>query len=259
MTPPGDETRRYSDEEVRRLLQRAAELESEDRSLPAPSQGPTLADLEAIASEAGINPVLLRQAARELEGVGGRSASPPSRSAALLGAPVTVEMERVVRGEIPDTVLERLLPAIQRAADGVGQPSVLRRTLTWQSADPQKMRILQVAVSVGRGETRLFIEERYGSLAGGLFGGILGGVGGGVGLGVGLGVGIGALGSALFATLFPLAAMGGAYAIARTAYKGTVQGRTRALNRLMDEMLAIVEDGLGDGPGEGPPALNSRS
>lgn len=248
MTPHRDSSRRYSDEEVRRLLQRAAELESEDASLPAPLEGPTLADLEVIAAEAGLDPVLLRQAARELDERGDRSVADGSRYASLLGAPLTFELERVVEGEAPEAVLERLLPAIQRAADGMGQPAVVGRTLTWQSTDSQKSRVLQVAVSVGHGETRILIEERYRSLAAELFGGILGGVGGGVGLGVGLGVGIGALGSALFATLFPLAAFGGAYAIARTAFRGTVRGRIRTLTRLVQEMLAILEDGLEDEP-----------
>jgi len=45
-------------------------MESEDRSLPAPSEGTTLAELEAISSEAGLDPLLLRQAARELEARG---------------------------------------------------------------------------------------------------------------------------------------------------------------------------------------------
>jgi hypothetical protein len=246
MTPDRSSSRRYSDEEVRRLLQRAAELEREDRSLPASPEGPTLADLEGIAAEAGLDPVLLRQAARELDAGGQGSDASRGRSSAFLGAPLVFELERVVEGEAPDSALERLLPAIQRAADGMGHPSVVGRTLTWQSTDSQKARILQVAVSAGDGETRILIEERYQSLAGELFGGILGGVGGGVGLGVGLGVGIGALGSALFATLFPLAALGGAYAIARTAFRGTVRRRIRTLNRLMEEMLVLLEDGLAD-------------
>jgi hypothetical protein len=88
----------------------------------------------------------------------------------------------------------------------------------------------------------LAIEERYGELAGGLFGGMVLGGGSGVGLGVGFGVGLGALGSALFATVFPIAAFGSFYGLSRLIYKRAVSGRYNKLIRLMEEMVAAVED-----------------
>ncbi len=67
-----------------------------------------------------------------------------------------------------------------------------------------------------------------------------------MGIGVGFGVGLGALGSALFAAVFPLTVIGGAYALARAIFRNTVYGRMRTLTRLMNELVATVEDGLGD-------------
>ena len=128
----------------------------------------------------------------------------PAPSGGFLGAPTVFELERVVPGEAPQAALERLVPHLQRASDGVGQPSLLGKTLNWVSQDASKTRTLQVTVGVSRGETRVIIEERYGNLAGSLFGGIMGGGGTGIGLGVGMGVGLGALGSVAFATLFPV-------------------------------------------------------
>ncbi|MCJ7627270.1 MAG: hypothetical protein MUO50_02665, partial [Longimicrobiales bacterium] len=154
------------------------------------------------------------------------------------------ELERTVRGEVSPSVLERLVGPLQRASNGMGHPSLLGKTLTWQSEDSSKTRTLQVTVSVGRGETRLSIEERYGNLAGALFGGIRGGGGTGLGLGVGMGVGLGALGSPLFAILFPIGVMGGAWALARGIFRNSVYGRMRILTKLMNEMVATVEDGL---------------
>jgi len=241
-----DSSRRYTDEEVRNLLKRASELESQGTTLPAPTQGPTLLDLEEIALEAGINPTLVRQAARELDTPSSGLRAMTPQTSGILGAPTVFELERTVYGEVSPAVLERLVPHLQRAADGVGHPSLLGKTLTWQSADAQKVRVLQVSVSVGRGETRLSLEERYGNLAGSLFGGIVGGGGVGMGLGVGLGVGLGALGSAVFATVFPAAIIGGAYALARTIFRSTVRGRIRTLTKLMNELVATVEDGLGN-------------
>jgi len=244
MTPNPSSSRRYTDDEVRQLLKRASELESQGPSLPAKVDGPTLAEIESIASEAGINPALIRQAATELDSPSGQVTLLPPRASAFLGAPTVFELERTVRGEVPVSVLERLVAHIQRAADGMGHPSLLGKTLTWQSEDASKTRALQVSVSVGRGETRLSVEERYGNLAGALFGGIMGGGGTGLGLGVGFGVGLGALGSAAFAVLFPIGVIGGAWALARGIFRNSVHGRMRTLTKLMNEMVATVEDGL---------------
>ena len=231
--------RHYSDEEVQALLERAAQLESQGTALPAPARGTTLEELEAIASEAGIDSSLIRQAARELDSPLGRSpARQTGPAVAFLGAPLANELVRTVAVEASRETLESLVPIIQMAADGIGQPSLMGRTLTWQGRDSARSRTLQVTVSVGRGETRLAIEERYGELAGGLFGGmVLGG-----GSGVGLGVGLGALGSVLFATVFPIAAFGSFYGLSRLIYKRAVSGRYNKLIRLMEEMVAAVED-----------------
>jgi hypothetical protein len=163
-----------------------------------------------------------------------------------LGAPLAFELQRTVPGEVSVSVLERLVPHIQRVAEGVGHPSLLGQTLSWQSESPQKLRILQVSASVGRGETRLSIEERYGNMAQNLFGGIMGGGGMGVGMGVGFGVGLGALGSVAFAVAFPIFAMGASFALSRAIFRNSVRGRMRALTRLMNEMVATVEEGLGE-------------
>lgn len=248
MSTTSDSSRRYSDDEVQQLLKRAAELETEAPSVPAIRDGPTLEEVESIASEAGINPDLVRQAARELDSSSGGVTVLAPQTSGFLGGPTVFELQRVVRGEASQATLERLVPHLQRAADGLGHPSLMGRTLSWQSEDSSKMRTLQVTVSVGRGETRLSVEERYSNLAWGLHGGIIGGGGLGTGLGVGLGVGLGALGSAAFATLFPLGALVGAWALARGVYRSMVGARMRTLAKLMNEMVATVEDGLDENP-----------
>jgi hypothetical protein len=244
MTPDSRSTRRYTDDEIRHLLKRASEIEQQGGLVPARVAGPTLEDLEAIASEAGINPEAVRKAAQELETGSPVVPSIGHRGSGFLGAPLSIELERVVKGEASTDVLESLVPLIQGAAEGLGHPSLMGRTLTWQSEDASKTRVLQISVRTTRSQTRIVVSERYGNLAGGLFGGIIGGVGGGVGLGVGFGVGLGALGSALFATVFPLGIITGSYLIARTAFKSTVQGRMRTLTRLIEDLRRAVEDGM---------------
>lgn len=251
MASGSDGSRRYTDEEVRELLERASEMDSRNALPSGSSQGTSLQELESIAQEAGISPHAVRQAARDLE-MDSRGATALSRGTAarFLGAPGTVELERTVEGEVQDSALEALIPTIQRAADGVGQPSFLRRTLSWQSNNPQSARTLQISVRVTGGKTHIMLEERYRNLAGGLFGGIISGVGGGIGLPVGLGVGLGALGSTAFAVLFPAAAVGGSYLLARSIFRSFVRKRARILERLLDDLTAQVEDATGQEKGE---------
>jgi hypothetical protein len=231
--------RRYSDDEVGRILERAADLESHGAPSATQSGGMSLAELEEIGVEAGLDAGLLRQAAHELEmGIEPRASG---RFGALFGAPLEMELEREVIGELGEEGFERLVPMIQMAADGLGHASVIGRTLTWQSTDVQKQRALNIAVTSRDGRTRISIGEKYGTLAGGLFGGIVGGVGGGMGFGVGMGVGLGALGSVLFATLFPIGAIGGSYLLARTVFTATVTNRRRILSELLERVAAEVE------------------
>jgi hypothetical protein len=220
--------RRYTDEEVRKLLDRASELESESKYLTAPTDGPTLQELEAIAEEAGLNALALREAARELDAHGEGTILPSETTRGFLGAPVAIVLRRSIPGEVPESVLENLVAVLQRT-----------------------------------GETHVVLEERYENMAWSIHGGIIGGGGLGVGLGVGFGVGfgaaLGALGTIAFTTLFPVAALGGSYLLSRRIYAAFVRRRSAAVQGLLDELVAIVE-GSADGEearrlGEGPKGL----
>src|SRR5205823_5858192 len=79
--------RTYRDEEVALILQRAAGLERK-RQLDRPAL--SLAEVEAIAGESGIDPAMVRQAARDLENE--RQAGLGTR---LAGVPVRRTLERV--------------------------------------------------------------------------------------------------------------------------------------------------------------------
>lgn len=66
MNEPSPPARLYDEKEMRRLLERATELQKEEGSTPVPGGGLSLAELEEIAGEAGIDPRYLRRAAAEL-------------------------------------------------------------------------------------------------------------------------------------------------------------------------------------------------
>jgi hypothetical protein len=65
MTESGEHRRRYGDKEVGLILKRAAEIQSQGPESAA-GGGLGLRELEEIATEAGIDPNSLRQAAAEL-------------------------------------------------------------------------------------------------------------------------------------------------------------------------------------------------
>jgi hypothetical protein len=242
MTEVDHPLRRYGEAEVAKILRRATELQHEEPLRARSSEGLSLAELEEIAAEVGIDPQLLRRAAVELDSVAGK----PDGWAKILGDRMTLLQETVVPGELPDGAFEALVPIIQEVADDFGQPSLLGRTLTWRAETASKTRSLQVMVSARNGGTHIRVEERLHQLAGGLFGGTLGGVGGGVGLGVGLPVGIEVLGSALFATAFPLAVLGVTFVVARQIYRAVARTRRKVLATLLQRLAAAVTEAIAE-------------
>jgi hypothetical protein len=61
MTAPDHPTRRFSEEEVGRLLERATEIQRREGASADSAGGLTLGELEEIALEAGIDPGHLRR------------------------------------------------------------------------------------------------------------------------------------------------------------------------------------------------------
>ncbi len=84
--------RRYTDEEVAAIFERAAETEHTALPVAAVGKGMTLAALQEIGREVGISPALISHAARSLEMAG----MPTSRR--FIGLPIgvgrTVEFDR---------------------------------------------------------------------------------------------------------------------------------------------------------------------
>jgi hypothetical protein len=224
--------RRYTDAEVRLLLEKAARVQGR---MPAARQprGLTLAELEEVAEEAHIDVARLREAARELDIE--RSARPAGTAARLAGAPLRIQVEHVLPFEVDEDGLQGLVMSIGSAAGDVGEPRFVGRTFTW-TASTSAGRRTEVRVSVQRGTTSIQIEERYGELAGGLFGGVLGGVGGGVGVGAGSAV-ASALGSVALAVAIPAAVIGGSYAACRLGFGAYVRSRARQLNAICERIV----------------------
>ena len=226
-------SRRYSEKEVGLILRRATELQRSEPTAADPT-GLTLAELQDVATEVGIDPTYLRRAAAELESGAGTGVSEK-----LLGAPLAFVLERTVPGEFPESGFEELVPLMQAATVGQGNASAVGKTLTWSSRSDTNTSSQQVLVAIRDGETLIRIEERLAGFAGGLFGGVLGGFGGGVGLGMGLPLGL-TLGF-LPGILLPVALVGGTYAGVRAYFASHVRRRRARMQDLLDQLADRVE------------------
>jgi len=233
MTEPNNAPRLYDEKEVGELLERATDLQRQDPVRAAASGGMSLAELEEIAAEAGIDPRFLRRAAAEMASGG----TVPEGWEHITGERLTLVREAVVPGELDQDGYERMVEVIQTTAQEHGQPSLLGRTLTWQAETASKTRTIQVTVTSRDGETHIRAVERLHQMASGLFAGTV--VGGGVGLGVGAGLplALSVFGSGLLAFAFPAASVTLLLLACREIYRNIVRKREIALSTLVDAMV----------------------
>ncbi|MDX1647641.1 MAG: hypothetical protein R3304_10890 [Longimicrobiales bacterium] len=241
MSEPDRPQRVYGEEEVGRILQRATELQHREPKPTTP--GLTLAELEEVAAEAGIDPVHLRRAAMEVEA--GTDAT--GVWSHVVGETLKITRDISLPGELDQSGFEWVAAAIQDAATEHGQPSLLGRTLTWRAETASKTRTTQIVVSSRGGQTSVRLEENLAQIASGLFGGLTVGGGVGVGVGVGLPLALEVLGSTLFAVAAPLGMMSLGYVAARAAYRIVVKRRRDAVDALFDRVVREAQAAIDEG------------
>lgn len=232
MTDSTDLSRIYGDQEIGKILKRATELQHREPN--APPAGVTLAELEEIAAEAGIDPAYLRRAALEVDS----GFHDSTLWTTLLGEELVLVRELTLPGVIGDDGFEQIVAVIQANSREHGQPSLLGRTLTWRAETSSKTRTIQVVVTSRDGQTQIRLEENLTQMAVGLFAGNTIGVGVGFGLGIGVPVGLQVLGSALFAVAAPLGFIGISYVASRAIYRAVVRNRNRRTGDLFDRIVA---------------------
>ena len=230
--------RRYRPTEAKEILKRAA-----DREAAAPFTEPgalSLGGVARIGAEAGIPARQVKEAASALE----RPSIQPTTSK-FLGAPTTIAFERVIDAELPERDFPLLVEEIRVTLRSVGTINTFGQSLTWQT--PKNVlgegRNVDVVVTVRAGQTRIRVEEKIGSIAGGLFGGIMGGAGGGGGT-VAVAVLTAVAGLPLAGIVVAASIVGGSYALARTIFKGVYTKRTQELHGLADRLAELASDVL---------------
>ncbi|MEQ9399214.1 MAG: hypothetical protein RJQ04_08570 [Longimicrobiales bacterium] len=181
----GPDGTRFTDEEIQRILQRAADLQerrAQARAL-APSHGLTLAELRDVANEAGIDPELVEVAAFEARSEAKRT--PAVEGGGWVGSPRSLRwrLEQTVLGTLPPDRLDWVLRAIRSAAGAKGEVDHVSGQMEWRKEDGS----VKVAIGTRGGSTRIEVTSDitssaggwpvYGALGVGFFGG--GAVGGG--------------------------------------------------------------------------------
>jgi len=240
-------SRGFSEEEVALIIKRAAELQQTEQVEQEPGTAMTLAEVEQIASEAGIDPRLIRRAAQTLD----RPAA-SNRPSPWLGAPTRIVFERVVDGEISPEAHESIVNELRRTFGDNGVPSVLGRTLAWTStrmAGRRHSRGRQIDASVisRGGVTTIRLEEELGNVAAPLFAGLMAGGAGGT-TGITVGVAMTVFQSAPVAAALWVAVAGGFYALSRTIYGSIAAKRENQLREVTTRLEDLVRDAIAQAP-----------
>ena len=144
--------RQYTEKEVRLILKSAVELQQQlaDRTVGS-SGGMSLAELEQVAVEAGVDPTFVRQAAGRLD-----AAASPSDRNAFLGRPTHIIVERTVNVASDAARFEDFLATVRAMTHEVGQVSTVGRQFGWKG----RMDGAKTEVSVSAGDQRTTIRVR---------------------------------------------------------------------------------------------------
>lgn len=174
MSEKTDPTRLYSDREVRLILKSAVELQHRLDSTRESRHGMSLAELEQVAAEVGLDPGLVRRAAAQLTAV-----RRPTDRNPFLGSPTQVIIERTLDVELDASQFDQLLDITRSVTAEVGEVSTVGRQFGWKGRmDGAKT---EVSVSAAERSTTIRVKIDLDEHATGHFmlKGMLGGVGGG--------------------------------------------------------------------------------
>lgn len=144
--------RRFTDQEVAKVLQRASSLEVETGETPR-ARGLTLTDLKEIAGEVGIAPGLVDRAVAELAST--RLSAPRG----LLGPPGVAKAIHALGGPVDRERTLEMIRVVDGAAELQGTVTEALGEVRWTGRD--RFHSAQVAVSPEADETVLRVEERF--------------------------------------------------------------------------------------------------
>ena len=168
-----DDERRYSDEEFSLILKAASEEEAGLAAAP-PQQGLTLAEIQQIATEAGIDANSVSRAAALLPSMHGETAN------RLIGASPRHRLEHTISGVVPAGDLVRVIDVARRALDMQGETREVMGGVEWKASSGTTTVV--VSIRPGEDETRLQASCDRTEAAAGIYAGVGMAVGGAIAL-----------------------------------------------------------------------------
>jgi hypothetical protein len=230
--------RRFAPADVRRILRRAVDLAEKDADTPAAERPLTQEELVRLGGELGLP-------ATAVQGAITGASSPAEAKASFWKPPRRLVLEEELSGELPASLHEDVVDAIQAFMGDAGSAQIVGKTLTWTPTPMTQgqSRQLTVAIRTRDGKTRLRIEENLQNVYLGLH----------LGLGLGLGIG-GGMGvftpmalvahSVLLGIGLPALVVIASLLLARTIYQAVSRRRARQLTELRTRLREVTREGI---------------
>jgi hypothetical protein len=221
--------RRYSENEFALILRKAFELQDREPGA-GPADGLSLTEIQAVAHEVGLDPVVVEQAAALLR------TGDTSTLARVFGGPTTYELLHASEGEVPREEYGKVVEAIRRATSHQGDVTELLGSLEWKTVGEPSQIHVTVSPREGHTAVRVFADRGPAGLLTYLLPGIAGllaiGIGGAIlepntVVGVGLLIG---------------ASLGSALVTGRTIWKATTARFRSRLGNLMGNLSQVVDE-----------------
>lgn len=159
---------RFSDEEFAQIIRAAQELQERDAAPAAaevsrvtpglPAGGMSLAEIEAVAGEVGLDPAYIKRAAAIL-----RADRPVVSANPILGAPANFAFRTTVPGRVDPSEYPRLADAIRHELGQHGDRKEIQDSLEWKTVGGPTE--LAVSVIPSRDETVVSVVADRGTTA----------------------------------------------------------------------------------------------
>lgn len=151
-----EQQRQFTSRETEEILERATRLEQQGALKPT-AQGLSLAELEQIARDAGIDPAAIHRAVAELD-----AERTPGLRARLMGGPSESTAVRVLPHPVDPSRFESVVEQLRRRFNDAGRVEIVGRTLTWISTAAEGAAQTQVVVAPRENGTELRVHLRAG-------------------------------------------------------------------------------------------------
>ncbi len=157
MTESQPPKRLYNEQEIRAILQRTVEMQathSGSDTTCGSHTGMSLLQLQQAASELGIDPTLVEQAAAEVA-----NEHSSGLGAWLFGGPWDVDSDHIVEGVVTEDDWPALLEDMRAATGRIGYPKTIGKAFEWLSHHPDS---LHISITPKESKTRVRVTARFG-------------------------------------------------------------------------------------------------